>query len=409
MKRVVVLGLGVSGKAAANYLTKNGYAVIGVDEKVGDVNSLTPEMLQGVDFAIASPGIPPAVPWFRRLEEAGIEVVGEAEFFLRPARQTVIGVTGTNGKTTVTLLMTHVLQMAGKKARAVGNVGLAFGEYFLKPDPEEILVAELSSYQLYRMESRVLDGGVVLNLSDNHLDWHGSMEAYAAAKLRMGACLKEGGLFLLHESIPHRFSDLVQGNRYSLYGGNRETVASNSFLEYRRLPKYEWENLRAAWLCLAPFGVTEEQFCRAYATFKRPLHRLESLGLIEGVHYFNDSKGTTCDAVVVAVEAMQGPTYLIAGGLAKGCTFAPWRSRFGKHLKKIFAIGEAASQIEREVGEVFDVEVVHTLQRAVERAKRCAQPGESILLSPGCASFDQFKSYVDRGEQFRELVKGEAK
>ncbi len=424
MLQAVVLGLGVSGKGVVRLLLSQGYRVYGVDESlsVSKRQELDPLIKEGMElfscletislkecaFAVVSPGISPKSPLYCELQREGIEIVGEAEFCFRSIgkTQSVIGITGTNGKTTVTLLTEHILNSSGKKARALGNVGASLGEYFCHPDPQEIVVAELSSFQLETLTQKVFDAGIVLNLSLDHLDRHETMEEYGLAKLQLGKCLKSQQPFFIHCCLEPMAKKLIIDFPFSLFGGaeDQEKIATFLPLGYRKLPKHERENVLAAWYLVSKFGVSQEQFIQALSTFKKPPHRLEFVASIDGVKYYNDSKGTNIEAVISAVEAMQGDVILIAGGVDKGGSYRPWLKAFKGRVKRVLTIGEAASKMNAELGEGLEVEEVDTMESAVKRAKHLAKYQENVLLSPGCASFDQFRDYRHRGEVFKQLV-----
>ncbi|HAZ15728.1 MAG TPA: UDP-N-acetylmuramoyl-L-alanine--D-glutamate ligase [Parachlamydiales bacterium] len=421
MATVAVLGLGVSGKAAALFLLAKGYRVFGIEEKLNSEKEAELAFLKqkGVilssrlsfpigsplSFAVVSPGVSPRSAAFQELVAQGVKIIGEADLCLKEARQTILGITGTNGKTTVTLLTEHILRAAGKKARAVGNVGDPFGSYFLQPDPEEILVAELSSFQLETLQQSVFDSAIILNLTPDHLDRHGSMRAYAQAKAQIGRCLKgESSSFFIYHEMVKEYRSLLSGLPFMSFGESEEKIADIVPQEYRKLPRHERENLFAAWLLVHSCGVTLAQFREACLTFKKPAHRIEFVASIDGVRYFNDSKGTNVDATRSAVDAMEGSVYLIVGGVDKGGSYQLWKRAFGTKVKKLLAIGEAAGKILSEMGADYDVEVVKTLPEAVGRAAGLAGRGENVLLSPGCASFDQFRDYKDRGEKYKQLI-----
>ena len=405
----------------ARLLLSQGNLVIGVEENLSlkKEEALRPLVKRGMrlfsrldeallnrcDFAVVSPGISPRSAHYLELQRAGIACVGEADYCFRGARQPVIGITGTNGKTTVTKLTEHVLNTSGKRACALGNVGDSFGDYFTSPNHEEIVVAELSSFQLYHFNQKVFDLGIILNLEEDHLQWHGSKEEYRLAKLQMGRCIKKEGRFFIHEAIKKESEEFLKKVPFDTFGGEGfEKIACNLPQEYRKLPKHELENRQAAWLLTSHFGVTEEQFCLSLKSFQMLAHRLEFVALIDGVNYYNDSKGTNISAVSAAVNAMEGPVLLIAGGVDKGGSFKPWIQSFHSRVKRILAIGEAAKKIQNEIGADIEVEVVGRMDLAIKRAEAVAKRGDNVLLSPGCASFDQFQDYRHRGEVFKQEI-----
>lgn len=399
MGRSVVIGAGISGRAAAQFLLARGKKVTVVDRNPQQLTffessdrlhiALEEEFTdwQDVDEVILSSGIRPCHPLAQ-----GKTVIGEAELALRTCGQRCVGITGTNGKTTVTLLVVHVLNCVGIPARALGNIGSPLTEYFLKPKSEEVLVVELSSYQLETLHARVFDGGVILNITPDHLDRYDSFEAYAAAKCRLERCLKPGAPLFIHAEGEAVFGHLLQEKKMI------------SCVEQGFKNRHDHENNSAAWELVKLFGVTWEQFLAGVESFQKPPHRIEFVGKWRGVSYFNDSKGTNLDAVIRAVESMEGRVLLIAGGVDKGASYEAWMAPFAKKVKKIFTLGEAAAKMEKELTSHFEMAPCASLEEAVRRASSEASEGESVLLSPGCASFDMFRDYVHRGEEFKRCV-----
>lgn len=404
--KALVLGYGVSGKASAALLKAQGCEVIAVDRK--KIEADIPVFLDGADVSldgieqlVLSPGIARVHPLVQRALEKGIEVTSEIELAFRLIRNRCLGITGSNGKTTTTLLVMHVLNAAGRKTRAVGNVGAALAEAVLAAHAEEILVIELSSFQLETLCDPKLDAAVCLNITPNHLDRHASMQEYAAAKAQIGQCLKPGGKLFISSQVFTEFSELFRKEEIQVL---EENVAAISPLEYIQLGK---QNVDAAFALCAFMGVTREQFASAVKTFRKPPHRVEWVAELRGVQYFNDSKATNVAAVMHAVSLMQRPVVLIAGGVHKGASYRPWIECFRKKVRLVIAYGEAAPLIREELGK--EVEVVETLEQAVARAKRFAKPLECVLLSPGCSSYDQFRSYEHRGDEFKRMVNGQKK
>ncbi len=360
--KALVIGLGKSGRGAVKLLLKKGWEVIGVDR--------TPEPIEGivvvpetgdvgnVDLVVLSPGIPRSHPLAKG------NVIGEAELAFRTLKNRAIGITGTNGKTTLTLLMTHILNEVGIKARALGNVGNSLAEYACNPDLEEFLVVELSSFQLETMTTPAFELSVITNITPDHLDRYASFEEYANTKKRI--------------------KDL-----------------SDSCLQLTEREGYWGET---AWLMCERLGITRKDFDRALKSFKRPPHRMEFVGEIDGIRFVNDSKGTNPEATIYAIKNTPGKLLLIAGGQSKQATFESWKKTFPGRVKEVFAIGETASQIKEELGGVIPVKRCTDLEEAVAAAKEKATQGETVLLSPGCASFDQFRNYEERGDKFKAYV-----
>jgi UDP-N-acetylmuramoylalanine--D-glutamate ligase len=402
MKKILVIGYGVSGRAAAAFLRKQGHNVIVVDKKGGPGILLdTPDLpLHDISQIIVSPGIPPSHPLLTKAKALGIEVIGEIELAFRHIKNPCFAITGSNGKTTTVLLTTHILNNAGKKARALGNVGESLTGYLLDADPNEILVIELSSFQLETVEARCLDAALVLNITPNHLDRHPSMQAYAEAKARIQHCLKPTGKLYIshqvHRDFPSLFSDAeIFEKDVDLING----------LSYMQLGMPSKQSVQAAYLICTRCGVTNAEFLRELETFRKPAHRIEWVAEIDGVSYYNDSKSSNVHSVMHAVGRFVGPVVLIVGGVHKGSSYRPWIESFHGKVKALIAYGEAAPIMEQELGEIFPFYKVEKFAEAVQRARIEAKAKETVLLSPGCSSYDQFQSYEHRGEEFKRLVK----
>jgi UDP-N-acetylmuramoylalanine--D-glutamate ligase len=435
VKKALIIGLGVSGTSASGYLLRKGVDVTGVDgnEKLltlnphlqclreqglvvaHDASSLN---VEDFDAVIVSPGVPRSHPLYQSALQKGVEVVGEAELAFRNLHQPCAAITGTNGKTTVTLLVAHILNQAGKKARALGNVGNPLIAYAEHPQAEEIIVAELSSYQLETMHARVFDAGIILNVTPDHLDRYRSMDEYAAAKCQLQNCMKENGSFYVHFQAAADYKSLLKGRPYKTFGHaagsdlwtDKEKIKEAENIEYilplgyRELGMHESENALAAWALVRQFGVSGAQFYKGLETFKKPAHRIEFVKRIDGVSYYDDSKGTNIDATVQAVGSMGGPVVLIAGGVDKGASYTSWKGFFRNKVKRIIVLGQAAGKIQSELSDEFEVEIVNSLSMAVESAAAYAECGDCVLLSPGCSSFDMFRDYAHRGEEFKRHV-----
>jgi len=374
--RALVIGFGISGRGAAKLLLQKGYEVIAIDKNPQEMEGVEvfPETAKigKVHLTVLSPGIPRSHP-----QAQGREVIGEAELAMRFLKNRAIGITGTNGKTTLTLLLTHLLNFSGIKARALGNLGVSIAEYACHPDPKEFLVIELSSYQLETMVTKGFDYGVITNVSPDHLDRYESFEHYKKTKYRLGELLKEG-----------------------------EIIDEDSYLQLTKNERY-WESecdpiLRAAWAISQKLGIDWDQFLEGIKSFKRPQHRMEKVRELEGVTFINDSKGTNSHAVLYGLSQLKGPVLLIAGGKGKGETFENWKKPFEEKVKKVFAIGEIALELKEKLKSVT---VCNDLEEAVTEAYHASKKGDTILLSPGAASFDQFQNYEERGKKFKDYVK----
>jgi|JI9StandDraft_1071089.scaffolds.fasta_scaffold18567_2 UDP-N-acetylmuramoylalanine--D-glutamate ligase len=365
-RKVLVIGAGISGRAAITYLEEKGFAVTVVDKKssaavLADTTIFSPF---DFDFVVVSPGIPKSHPLYKTAIEKGIEVVGEMELALRELPNRMIGITGSNGKSTTVSTVAHILQECGYKARAVGNIGIPLLSLVGEVDPDEILVLEISSFQLETMYARKLEIGAILNITPNHLDWHSDMEDYRRAKYRIRELVKEGGAF---------YDGLLDNRAY-----------------VRKITVH--------------FGIREELFEKALHSFKGLPHRMEYVCEIEGISCYNDSKATTPEAVSYAVERLEKNIILIAGGKNKGCSFSSWSDSFRGKVKALILFGASKDVIEREVKIEAPVLVVNSLEEAVEKGLQCASIGDNLLLSPGCASYDMFENFEKRGEAYKQLL-----
>lgn len=436
MKKVsIVLGLGISGTAAAEFLLKQKALVLGIDgnrsllessDEIRRLQSLglflqhdsDPIDWTQVDKLVVSPGISPKHPIYSGAKESGVPITGEAELALPYFQKPLLAVTGTNGKTTVTLLVEHILNSAGVKAKALGNVGTPLCHYLMSPGEEEVFVVELSSYQLETMRTPVFDAAVLLNITPDHLDRYEGMKEYARAKCHLQHLMKGAKAFFVQSQTAAEFRHLLTLENYQTFGMEkgsdlwsdqsqivyREKIECLLPIDYREKGRHDCENALAAWALCRVFGISKEKFCQALATFRKPPHRIEFVREVGGVSYFDDSKGTNIDAVVQAVRAMKGNVILIVGGVDKGASYLPWKEHFTGKVKKIIAIGEAAPKIYSELHPYFNIKLADSLALAVQTAANDAERGDSVLLSPGCSSFDMFRDYAHRGEEFQRTV-----
>lgn len=371
--KALVLGLGISGQSAVKFLEKRGYTVVGVDDKTAPKEFST---LKDFDLFVPSPGIPRTHPLYQMAKNESIPIAGDVELALRECKQPCIGVTGSNGKTTTVKMIEHCLNLCGKTARAVGNVGDPIADYI---GGDKILVVELSSYQLETLTAKVFDVGLILNISENHLDRYEDFEAYARAKIQLEHCIKPEGKFYIHSSVDPK-------------------LFQKPFLEYRG------ENHDAAYLACSYFGIDSRAFDAAVSSFVKPPHRIEFVATIDGISYYNDSKGTNISAIVKALEVIGKEVVLIAGGQDKGLNFTPLCAHKNQ-LSSVVVYGEAREKIANALKPEMDVHIVVTLQEAVNCARELVKKNGTVLFSPGCASFDAFKNYAERGEAFRKYVK----
>lgn len=404
--KALVIGLGISGKGAVKLLRHLGYQVTGVDRDIANKNIegallfSESDFLSDFDFnlVVISPGICQTHPLAVRAKKKGIEIIGEVELALRSLKNPCIGITGTNGKTTLTLLLTHIFNASGKKAQALGNIGTSLSEQIVHLGPKTIVVLELSSFQLETISTPAFDCGVITSITPDHLDRYPSFESYARVKGYLSYLIKPNGFLCIGFGVnqfKHFFSPLIL----------KKIIDLESYLQVTPKERYleMSETLQMAYAVCERFGVKQNTFYKAQKGFTPPPHRLELLGEIESVWYYNDSKATNVEAVGYALKKMSSQVLLIVGGEDKGASFEIWKELFKGKVKKIFAIGKTAPLIEKTLKTDYKVEMLPDLERAFRQAKRQAQPGEVVLLSPGCASFDQFKNFEERGNHFKEL------
>lgn len=401
MKKALVIGFGISGQAAAEFLLQKGYEVVCADkvkktchlpiEPVSDAQEFSD---WDFDLAVLSPGIPSNHPLALQAKRRQTELIGELELGCRDLQQPCIGITGTNGKTTVTSLISHILNKNGQKAKALGNIGTPLTKYLLNADSRETLVLELSSFQIETMQSKCLDFAAILNITPDHLDRYPSFIDYGKVKCRIGDFLKPKGTLFLSDDVMQYFHPFVKNFPSQLIPETFSVGHDN----------IHPINLSAAFLICKNFGISMEAFTNALKTFKKPLHRLQFIKKIQGIAFYNDSKATNLDSVIQAVASLEKNIWLLAGGSDKGASFVPWISSFRNKVKGLFVFGQTAGKIQKELGKEYPVTITKDLAEALHKAFGNARPGEKILLSPGCASYDQFKNFEHRGEVFQREV-----
>lgn len=402
--KILIIGYGVSGKAAEAFLQSLGHDVTAVDQRGGKVpldSSHFP--LAGFDQIILSPGVPQSHPLVKKGRSLGIEVIGEIELGFRFLKNRAFGVTGSNGKTTTVTLIAHLLNHAGIKARALGNVGDSLCSYLLNPDPREILIIELSSFQLETLKERQLEAAIILNITPNHLDRHKNMEEYVEAKAGIQDCIKNGGGVYISDQIQkdfsHHFPNAILFEK---------DLALINELSYTQLVMPSKQSVQAAYLLCKRCGVTDVDFLRGLVHYKKPRHRIEWVAEIDGVSYYNDSKSSNIHSVMHAVGRIDGQIVLIIGGVHKGSSYKPWIEAFKGKVRQIVAYGKAAPIMEYELAPHFPFKGVDRFADAVRLAKQMAKKQEAVLLSPGCSSYDQFENYEQRGDEFKRLVREES-
>jgi UDP-N-acetylmuramoylalanine--D-glutamate ligase len=373
---VLVLGLARSGKAAAAALERRGVEVVAADRTLGNDGELS--LLDGVGLMVKSPGVPRDAPLVVEAERRGLELWSEVELGYRLLRPRLVGVTGTNGKTTTTELLGAILD-----APTAGNVGRALTDLDGEVESGALVVCELSSFQLEDVHEFACEVAVLLNLEPDHLDRYASFEDYRDAKLRIferaGAKVVPQGSGL--EGIEFSAADELPAEPLIRGAHNRENAA-------------------AATAAARALGTPDEQIAEALRTFPGVPHRLEPVGEVNGVRYVNDSKATNVAAALRALAAYADePVHLILGGSRKGEDFAPLAAALGANVRSVHLIGETAGELAAVIPQGRDDRDLGTALAHIR-----ARPGDVVLLSPACASYDQYRDFEERGEEFRRLV-----
>jgi UDP-N-acetylmuramoylalanine--D-glutamate ligase len=404
----LVVGLARSGVAAARMLEAHG-RVIGTDSGRPDVPPGLEshlgvdgvELLDRVACVVKSPGVPNEAPVIVAARERGLPVAGELELAWRQLPQRFVAVTGTNGKTTTAELLGAIWREAGLPAAVAGNVGTPLASLVGTLQPDATVVCEVSSFQAEDSVEFAPDTGLLLNLSEDHLDRHGSFEAYRAAKLRMFArqrpeqvAVAPPGLRLPGEARRIVFGDPAQ---LPLPAG-----------EIRLRGPHNLENAMGASAAALASGVPAEAVAGALRSFAGVPHRLEEVAEVGGVLYVNDSKATNVSAAARGIESFEGGVHAILGGSLKGGGFEGLRGPVAARCRACYLIGAAAERLAADL-EATAVPLLRCgdLETAVREASAAAGPGEVVLLSPACASYDQFRDYEERGDRFRSLVPAE--
>ncbi|HEX3318639.1 MAG TPA: UDP-N-acetylmuramoyl-L-alanine--D-glutamate ligase [Solirubrobacteraceae bacterium] len=423
----LVVGLARSGVGAALALRARGEQVIGVDRGSPDAGRLlaagvevhldTPGggLVDRVRTLIKSPGVPAEAPPIIAARERGRTVVGELELAWRLIPNRFVAVTGTNGKTTTTELIGHVHRQAGIPYAVAGNIGTAVASLVGAVGEDAVVVAETSSFQLEDTDAFAPEAAVILNLTEDHLDRHGTLEAYRDAKLQAFARQDAGDVAV---APPDLVGDLPGAARRVVFGPGGDMEERDGALHWRgerliavndlalRGPHNVGNAMAAAAVCLAG-GVDPDAVRAGLRTFPGVPHRLEEVAERDGVLYVNDSKATNVASTLVALRAFEAPIHLIAGGRAKGSGFQPLRSPVTERCAAVYLIGEASDALDAALaGAGVPVRRCGDLERAVAAAREAARPGEVVLLSPACTSFDQYPDFEARGEHFRRLVTG---
>lgn len=436
-RQFAIFGMGESGVETAEFLQRRGARVRAVDRK--PLAALKPDharrleeariplaaqdeaALADVDIALLSPGVTPKLPLFDEARRRGIRVTGELEFCSQFLRGPILGITGSNGKTTTTSLCGHLLKESGIPVQVGGNIGTPLAAMLDSSREDQWNVLELSSFMLELAETLHVAIASILNITPDHLDRHGSLENYAEAKRRIlrNQTASDAAVLNAKNELSRESAAFTQGAVHEFSAGGRvergfwmegqDLIADGWFWmprsEVQLQGRHNVENVLAAGCCAHIAGAPLDALRRAVASFPGVEHRIEFVRELNGVRYYNDSKGTNVDATVKALESFESGVWLILGGRDKASDYTPLRPLIEARGREVLLIGEATPIIAAQLADLA-IPVVHCgdMAAAVAYASSRVVPGDVVLLSPACASFDQYSGYNERGRHFKSLV-----
>ncbi len=436
-KNTSVIGMGRTGIAAANFLASRGARATLIDQKNREdlkeaLASLNPAVetrfgssrpRPDAEVVVLSPGVDIHDPVLQPARESGAEILSEIELAARFASSPIIAVTGTNGKSTVTALIGEILKRAGKKILVGGNIGTPFIS-LVDDEPADYLVLEISSFQLEGVSTFRPKIGMILNISPDHMDRHKTLEEYSALKGKIAANQQAADYLVLNQDDPETLK-LGKGKqaRKAFFSASGE-VEEGSFVrdgtlfvrrkgedhevcpagELKQAMQWQMESVLAAVTAAALAGIEHETIADAIRAFSGLEHRMEWVRSVRGIDFVNNSKGTNVGSVQKSLNSFDRPVILIAGGSDKDSDFAPLKSVFKERVKHLVLMGETRKKFRQILNGSFSYEDAEDMEEAVSRAYQKAAPGDVILLSPACASFDMFRDYADRGARFKSIV-----
>lgn len=434
-KHILIVGAARSGIAAAKFLAERGAQVTLNDVRSEvdltldiDVNVVTgshpDELFENADLIVVSPGVPLAIPPFARARDRGIPIIGEVELATRFIKGRLVGITGSNGKTTTTALTGHLLERSGIRVQVGGNIGTPLISLVDTSTEETFTVIEMSSFQLEAVDTMHLMAAALLNITPDHLDRYDSMDSYAGAKRNIFRNQTTGDVAVLNADDERviALGDLSGAEKF--YFSRKRQLDAGIFLDGDRMVMVEdegrtelirrdeirlkgdhnLENVMAALGLGLACGADPEAMRSAVADFPGVEHRLEFVVTIRGVDFYNDSKATNVDAAIKALESFNVPVVAILGGKDKGSDYAPLRPLLEKRSKEVILIGAATEKIAAALEGAVDLTRAQSMSEAVSKAFAAAQPGSVVLLAPACASFDMFDNYEHRGRVFKTAV-----
>ncbi len=454
-KKILVIGAARSGLAATRLLLNHGYSVVLTDNRDPEAiakefpmieqdlkklvnkknqslelvfgEQINPERLNEFEFIVTSPGVPETVPIIQEADKAGVQILAEPELAYRFSKTPFIAITGTNGKTTTTTLTGEIFKNSGRETKVVGNIGDAVSNHVDKTDENAIFVTEIGSFQLSRCYDFKPEGSLILNITPDHLDRHKTMQNYINAKARIYQSQDENDFVILNlddkntknlaqnSPVKKYYISLKQEvtNGAYLKDGqcylkiNNKTIPLISQEEIAIKGLHNVQNVLGASLLTYLAGVDLNVIQQTLKEFKGVEHRQEVVGEFNGIKYINDSKGTNTDAAIIAIDAMDRPTILIAGGYDKKEDYTKFAKKIKEKVKQVILLGVTKDDIKNslENEDYHNYILTESFEEAVATAKENAQNGDVVLLSPACASWDMFDNYEQRGELFKQLVR----
>ena len=455
-KKVVVVGLGRTGLATARFLHQKSARVLVADtadetqlgesvrtlREMGVALELGPHRItsfQNADLIVVSPGVSHTIEPIEQAKSRGIPLMSEVELASRFIKEPIVAVTGTNGKTTTTELLGQMLKNSGISVFVGGNIGNPLIEYVGSGQKMQVVVAEISSFQLDTIERFRPKVSVLLNITADHLDRYPDFEAYADSKIRVFNNQQADDVAVLNGSDPlirakteeiksqRLFFPALEGDEQgAVLNGKRiilnldkvkqiesnirnpkSKIRNQKYLDIAKIRlrgRHNFENACAASLAALASGATLEGIQKTLDHFRGLAHRLERVATVNGVHYYNDSKATNVDGVLRALDSFSKPILLLMGGRDKGSDFSLLQDPIRAHARELIVMGEAAEAIRSALGQLLPTKVAASMQDAVTMAFQDADPEDVVLFSPGCASFDWYKNYAERGDDFRRAV-----
>lgn len=434
-RKILVVGLGKTGEHTVKFLLGKGAIVRVSDsssiEKLGDIakelaslgveieaGTHTDETFLWAETIVLSPGVPFSIPQVKKALNEGIEVISEVELAYRFINAPIIAITGSNGKTTTSTLIAQILKRNGNRVFLGANIGTPLIQIAEESDNYDILVLELSSFQLQGIQSFRPDVAIILNISPNHLDHHESFEEYVESKMKIYSNQKDSDWFVYNnedevitEYLPKVNSQKVPFGRDHIidgvsFDGSKITFKDDSYdvEEVKLLGIHNVENIMAAIAGTTILGCDPAIIQEEINSFEPLEHRNEYVGLLSGASVYNDSKSTSPAATLRALESLPHPIILIAGGKDKGVSFEPLKDLVKEKVRLLVLIGESRFRMKDELGEDVQSRFADTLREALEITKENIKPKDSVLFSPACSSFDMFNSYEDRGSKFKQIV-----